>query len=227
MSHFLKGLSADKFNQKYPVGSSFNYFPIMGIPDSVEVVTRTEAWALDYGAVVVSIIGRAGGVSIEHLKPIVIADSLQQNLEELKKAALGANLYGWTGIGDQLQTEGYPELMAQFIEHCTPSVIIDLIAQLEAAQKLNPLSVNVSELEATYIGDIRLHMAAISDWKSRTEKAEAALSAANEKPIVLPHRYSVDCGVCEDPNGAWVAVDEIIEAIKAAGFTVEGNADAE
>ncbi|HFR4112479.1 TPA: hypothetical protein ACHVKA_000412 [Yersinia enterocolitica] len=56
-----------------------------------------------------------------------------------------------------------------------------LIAQLEAAQKLNPLSVNVSELEATYIGDIRLHMAAISDWKLRAEKAEAALSAANEK----------------------------------------------
>ncbi|HIE3658118.1 TPA: hypothetical protein ACXLW8_004522, partial [Yersinia enterocolitica] len=56
-----------------------------------------------------------------------------------------------------------------------------LIAQLEAAQKLNPLSVNVSELEATYIGDIRLHMAAISDWKSRAKKAEAELSAAQKE----------------------------------------------
>ncbi|MCB5309239.1 MULTISPECIES: hypothetical protein [Yersinia] len=75
MSHFLKGLSADKFNQKYPVGSSFKYFPIMGIPDSVEVVTRTEAWTLGHGAVVVSVSGRAGGVSIEHMKPVVISDS--------------------------------------------------------------------------------------------------------------------------------------------------------
>ncbi|EMB6558640.1 hypothetical protein AB8896_05265 [Yersinia enterocolitica] len=80
MSHFLKGLSAERFNQKYPVGSSFKYFPIMGIPDSVDVVTRTEAWTLGHGAVVVSVSGRAGGVSIEHLKPAVIADSSLQVL---------------------------------------------------------------------------------------------------------------------------------------------------
>jgi hypothetical protein len=61
MSHFLKGLSAKRFNQKYPVG----------IPDCVEVVTRTEAWALGHGAVVVSVNGRAGGLSIEHLKPAI------------------------------------------------------------------------------------------------------------------------------------------------------------
>ena len=75
MSHFLKGLSAERFNQKYPIGSSFNYFPNRGIPDSVDVVTRTEAWALGHGAVVVSVNGRAGGLSIEHLKPVVIADT--------------------------------------------------------------------------------------------------------------------------------------------------------
>uniref|UniRef100_UPI001643BCEE hypothetical protein n=1 Tax=Yersinia rohdei TaxID=29485 RepID=UPI001643BCEE len=65
------GLSAERFNQKYPVGSSFNYFPNRGIPDSVEVVTRTEAWALGHGAVVVSVNDRAGGLSIEHLKPVI------------------------------------------------------------------------------------------------------------------------------------------------------------
>lgn len=81
MSHFLKGLSADKFNQKYPVGTRFHYFSVKGIPDSVEVVTRTEAWALGHGAVVVSVNGRAGGLSIEHLKPIVISDSSQQVLK--------------------------------------------------------------------------------------------------------------------------------------------------
>ncbi|MCB5329325.1 hypothetical protein [Yersinia intermedia] len=110
------------------------------------------------------------------------------NIEELKKAALGANLHGWTGFEDALNADGYSEAVSKFIGHCRPSAILALIAQLEAAQKLNPLSVNVSELEATYIGDIRLHMAAISNWKLRAEKAEAALSAANERtlaPVIL------------------------------------------
>ncbi len=99
-------------------------------------------------------------------------------------------------------------------------------AELSAAQQLNPVAVNVSELEATYIGDIRLHMAAISEWKRRAEVAEAELSAANEKlskPVVLPERYSFEVCATPDPNGEWVAVDEIIEAIKAAGFKVEGE----
>ncbi|WP_145587591.1 hypothetical protein [Yersinia aldovae] len=52
------------------------------------------------------------------------------------------------------------------------------------------------------------------------------LFTAPQKPVVLPERYSFDCGVCADPNGEWVAVDDIKDAIKAAGGTVEGNADA-
>ncbi|WP_145533934.1 hypothetical protein [Yersinia thracica] len=58
----------------------------------------------------------------------------------------------------------------------------------------------------------------------------AALCAAKEKlskAVVFPERYSFDCGVCADPNGEWVTVDDIKDALKAAGFTVEGNADAE
>ncbi|WP_145531512.1 hypothetical protein [Yersinia kristensenii] len=97
--------------------------------------------------------------------------------------------------------------------------ILVLIAQLEAAQKLNPLSINVSELEATYIGDIRLHMAAISDWKSRAEKAEAELSAANEKlskPVVLPSHFDY-------AGTSPLYRSDIEKAIKAAGFTVEGE----
>ncbi|CNJ92591.1 Uncharacterised protein [Yersinia mollaretii] len=78
MNHFLTGICADMFNQKFPIGSRFNYFPVKGIPDSVEVVTRTEAWALGHGAVVVSVNGRVGGVSITHLKPTVIADNSSQ-----------------------------------------------------------------------------------------------------------------------------------------------------
>ncbi len=111
-----------------------------------------------------------------------------------------------------------------------------LIAQLEAAQKLNPLSVNVSELEATYIGDIRLHMAAISDWKSRAKKAEAELSAANEKlnkPVVLPKGYSVRAGhpinegerhvLIPKEGGRWLSRFDVEHAIRVAGFTIEGE----
>ncbi|EKN6417002.1 DUF551 domain-containing protein [Yersinia enterocolitica] len=90
----------------------------------------------------------------------------------------------------------------------------NLIAQLEAAQKLNPLSVNVSELEATYIGDIRLHMAAISDWKSRAEKAEAKLSAANEKLAWI--KCSDGLPEANTPvqvsNGVWVGQGEYDDA---------------
>ncbi|CNL00718.1 Uncharacterised protein [Yersinia frederiksenii] len=107
-----------------------------------------------------------------------------------------------------------------------------LIAQLEAAQKLNPLSVNVSELEATYIGDIRLHMAAISNWKLRAETAEAALSAANErlsKPVVLPPRRSASSFVDEEFSNKDLAAIynaarvEFSVKITNAGFTVEGG----
>lgn len=122
-----------------------------------------------------------------------------------------------------------------------------LIAQLEAAQKLNPLSVNVSELEATYIGDIRLHMAAISDWKSRAKKAEAELSAANEKPKPISFdeladrvqfvtggiRMSFDPLNCKGhqivPFMNFNSLSRIVEMYRTtetyhlAGFTVEGE----
>lgn len=51
------------------------------------------------------------------------------------------------------------------------------------AIKLNPMGVNVSELEATYIGDIRLHMKAISEREQRSECTEPALLGVQE-PVV-------------------------------------------
>ncbi|EKN5087082.1 hypothetical protein ACOZ7N_004549, partial [Yersinia enterocolitica] len=175
MSHFLKGLSAEIFNQKYPVGSRFNYFSVKGIPDSVEVVTRTEAWALGHGDVVVSVNGRAGGLHIEHMKPIVLADSLQQNLEELKGDHVPV---AWTDA---------EELRGMAKDGCGYLFKVD-----PAKPFTDP-------------------------------RRQIMLFTAAQKPVVLPERYSCDCGVCADPNGEWVAVDEIIEAIKAAGGTVEGK----
>lgn len=57
------------------------------------------------------------------------------NLEELKKAALGANLHGWTGFEDALNADGYSEAVSKFIQHCSPSVILKLIASQEAANE--------------------------------------------------------------------------------------------
>ncbi len=57
------------------------------------------------------------------------------NLEELKNAALAANFHGWTGIEDEMNADGHSRLISRFVQHCHPSVVLGLIAQLEATQK--------------------------------------------------------------------------------------------
>ncbi|HEN3551559.1 TPA: hypothetical protein U5E08_003929 [Yersinia enterocolitica] len=67
------------------------------------------------------------------------------NIEELKKAALGANLHGWTGFEDALNDDGYSEAVSKFIGHCSPSAILALIAQLEAKNIRADACVNAFE----------------------------------------------------------------------------------
>lgn len=67
------------------------------------------------------------------------------NFEELKKAALGANLHGWTGFEDALNDDGYSEAVSKFIGHCRPSEILALIAQLEAKNIRADACVNAFE----------------------------------------------------------------------------------
>ncbi|HHL2634092.1 TPA: hypothetical protein ACQ340_003845 [Yersinia enterocolitica] len=101
----------------------------------------------------------------------------------------------------------------------TVSDLSALIAQLEAAQKENGelvMSLNVAN-------------GATGIWKDRAEKEEAELSAANEKlskPVELSSYWIEPASVWNDDEPT-MPVDEVIKAIKAAGFTVEGNADAE
>ena len=61
-------MNAKEFNRKYPVGSPVRYYPIAGEPEFEETTTRSEAWTLGSGHVVVKIVGRAGGVSINHIE---------------------------------------------------------------------------------------------------------------------------------------------------------------
>ncbi|MHA3203286.1 hypothetical protein [Yersinia pseudotuberculosis] len=193
------------------------------------------------------------------------------NIEELKKAALGANLHGWTGFDDALNADGYSEAVSKFIGHCSPSAILSLIAQLEAAQKerdelkeLNchfDLSIRKTEgvnevlrskLEAAEralikplpIGELvhRLEGQTYEKWfsesdvkdlRERAEKAEAALSAANEKlskPVVLPDDGLDDCiNIWPDnwrndfDTGYNFGVWRCEQNIKAAGFAVDGE----
>lgn len=145
------------------------------------------------------------------------------NIEELKKAALGANLHGWTGFEDALNADGYSEAVSKFIGHCRPSEILALIAQLEAAHgSIKELESKVNHYVAAEYA--HKHFDQTPDIIKRADSAElelvkvkAALSAANEKlsrPILLSSS-TVMSRACA------------VRAIKAAGFTVEGNADAE
>lgn len=107
------------------------------------------------------------------------------NFEELKKAALGANLHGWTGFEDALNDDGYSEAVSKFIEHCRPSEILALIAQLEAAQKERDefrLAFQQNEqAKQELFAQKDLLITANLNISRRAEKAEAELSAANEK----------------------------------------------
>lgn len=63
-------LTAAEFNELYPVGTRVRFYPLRGEPQFEESRTRSVAWALGHGDVVVLIEGRTGGVSIEpyHLR---------------------------------------------------------------------------------------------------------------------------------------------------------------
>lgn len=60
-------LSAEQFNQRFKVGSPFKYYRIKGHPGFIWATTRSEAWELGSGDVVVKINSVSGGVAIDHL----------------------------------------------------------------------------------------------------------------------------------------------------------------
>lgn len=66
--HYI--LSAAAFNDLYPEGSLFRYYPVSGEDEYVEGKSRSVAWELGHGAPVVLIEGKTGGVCIEHLRHV-------------------------------------------------------------------------------------------------------------------------------------------------------------
>lgn len=61
------GLTAEAFNVAYPVGAACRYYPIAGEREHDKTKTRSEAWTLGHGALVVKIDGHTGGVDVNHL----------------------------------------------------------------------------------------------------------------------------------------------------------------
>jgi hypothetical protein len=72
MKNVLRKVSASEFNRRFPIGSRFRYFPVVGIPDGEDVVTRSKAWSLRNGKVVVRVEGKIGGVSVYRLEPLEV-----------------------------------------------------------------------------------------------------------------------------------------------------------
>ena len=64
-------MTAEEFNDTYPVGTLVRYQPVKGYVERVDTCTRSGAWTLGHGAVVVKIEGQVGGVSIDHLGVMV------------------------------------------------------------------------------------------------------------------------------------------------------------
>ena len=63
--------TAESWNARYPVGTPVRYWPIYPPIESVppvDTVTRSEAWALGDGSVVVCVEGRSGGVGLTHVE---------------------------------------------------------------------------------------------------------------------------------------------------------------
>ncbi|MGE4845977.1 hypothetical protein [Yersinia enterocolitica] len=158
------------------------------------------------------------------------------NIEELKKAALGANLHGWTGFEDALNADGYSEEVSKFIGHCRPSEILALIAQLEAAQK-ELFDLHNQEFQQRlanaehqlYMKDLAIHNIKASR-KAQFRKrlaAEAELSAANEKlskPVVLPRMHVGFDGVSTNAGDSVrnKAISDCAEAIRTLSTCGQG-----
>ncbi|EPB9884069.1 ead/Ea22-like family protein [Yersinia enterocolitica] len=178
------------------------------------------------------------------------------NLEELKKVAMKAtqgewvafsniktgtfavhtphdkrcnDIVDWMGFDGAAGSKTQRSHNAKFIAAANPSVVLALIAQLEAAQK-ELFDLHNQEFQQRlanaehqlYMKDLAIHNIKASR-KAQFRKrlaAEAELSAANEKlsKAVLPPRVE---GILK--QWQFERDCEWIESIKAAGFTVEGE----
>ncbi|EOV4161937.1 hypothetical protein ACONY4_003228 [Yersinia enterocolitica] len=174
------------------------------------------------------------------------------NIEELKKAANAIGYEKWIDSAGEVTSVDYlaggdvtcdhicncesfngESANAKFIALANPAAILDLIAQLEAAQKElfdfhnQEFQQRLANAEhQLYMKDLAIHNIKASR-KAQFRKrlvAEAELSAANEKlskPVVLPEVVVVNISGKYQIEVMYAS--KVKTFIKAAGFTVEGE----
>lgn len=71
LSHLMGSHNEATWNAAHPIGTRVRYWPILPPIDSappLDTTTRSEAWTLGDGSVVVKVVGRSGGVHLGHLE---------------------------------------------------------------------------------------------------------------------------------------------------------------
>lgn len=154
----------------------------------------------------------------------------QYDTEVRLEAVMGANHYG-VHI-HAMTTEDLHSKSGIAVELAWRDLRIEqLIAQLESAQKeRDELRDKFNEMSVQK----QFWVKCAKELESQLEKAEAELSAANEKlskPVVLPAGYSVRAGhpinegernvMIPKEGGRWLSRFDVEHAIRVAGFTVE------
>ena len=66
-------MTAAAWNERYPVRTVVDYFPVRGREDFTRTRTRSEAWDTHDKMVLVMVDGRSGGVSVAHVWPVLEA----------------------------------------------------------------------------------------------------------------------------------------------------------
>lgn len=97
----------------------------------------------------------------------------------------------------------------------------------EAAASLNvenqELKKRIAELEGQLQSGFTPEALAQEERAENAEQRVSELEAKMATPVRLPERYSIDCGVCADPNGDWLNLPDVIATLREQGFTVEGD----
>ncbi len=94
------------------------------------------------------------------------------------------------------------------------------IAELERANKSQDDHINQQQ---DRIESLEKKNGDLGQGLQAAEKRIAGLVARLATPVRLPERYSIDCGVCADPNGDWLNLPDVIATLREQGFTVEGD----
>ncbi|MEZ3140822.1 hypothetical protein ACBQ88_17280 [Citrobacter braakii] len=86
MFNYFRNLPAEHFNQLFPPGDEFKYYPVGGVPDFVKV--RTLSLAFDFqNKTIVRVTGCSAPVSIAQLEPVKQdAINTRYNIESVMRA---------------------------------------------------------------------------------------------------------------------------------------------